>query len=210
MAFPTNPTDADRHREGKTDYFASGGRWVKRRPVDVAFLDSPNIAGYTSFVCPRNETHRRAESLIVITGTFAPKDHHSSFAVGIHKNGTLMTPPTGGSGVLKWEGSGKTYTNWTASESNETGKFFILPGQEDNDRYVKKGAALHFELQLIKYDASQTLMFWRMKWTDVPAHVFAVVGKVVWPVAIGDIEDVEFFPVHGGQISSGSAVAEWY
>jgi hypothetical protein len=112
--------------------------------------------------------------------------------------------------MMKWDGSGDANDNWTDHESTQTGKYFILPGQEDNGRYVRKGTACHFELQLLPAWPGQTLMFWRLKYTDVASDVFAVAGKVVWGLAIGLIEDIELFPVHGGQISSGSAVAEWY
>jgi hypothetical protein len=112
--------------------------------------------------------------------------------------------------MMKWDGGGDAYDHWTTHESTQTGKYFILPGQVDNGRYVRQRTACHFELQFIPSRPGHTLMFWRLKYTDVAIDVFAVAGKVEWPLAIGFIEDIELFPVHGGQISSGSAVAEWY
>jgi hypothetical protein len=187
MAFPTSPTDGDRHREANTVFIADGGRWKRLKSADRVAAHDSGVRNLD--VKPRDMRTGGARGLIEMDYVFAPQSNESAH---------LQIETT--SGWFNWssntaESTGyltrgaDTYgdATWLGSGAGTTG----LQLHWDTAWYrlaFDKAAGLNIKMQ--KYD--DTSIYIRWEWTGVAtnAHTFFSSASMWIKVAIQDIVTV--------------------
>jgi hypothetical protein len=208
MAFPTNPSDYDEHKEHNAKFYALGGLWSRRRIPEGGYVRQSDAATPQTWIQGLDMPH--ASQMMIVNLVYETANDTNVY-LKLYDAGTGDWIPKSKfddpSGFVWWGTSGETSVNWNkgAWGGNE-----FYPSVRHSTRNIKAGRPQRVRLTFLRAGSNKTLLAWenhsQIVTGDYQTDNYA---KMLVEVDIEDIISVAIIP-DSGHFKNINMVTEVY